>query len=162
MGGNIIRILRVLADYQFGKGAGKALFPKVCRIQFSSTGRIRQIFDGDKRIATLKADTGFFSLGIEGARRLHAFFEYPRLRVVVKNEVSDAILKGGNVFAKHVVDVDRSIKANDEVLIVNENDELLGTGKAKLSAAEMLEFDRGIAVSTRKSILKAEKSVNNK
>ncbi len=149
----MLRLVRVIADYQFGKGAGRALFPDTCKFILSpTTGRIRQIKDRGVRIATLKADSGWFTLSIEGARRLHMTFEFPRLRVVVLNDVAEFIAKGGNVFAKHVVDVDPKIRANDEVLVVDENDILLATGRAVLSAKEMLEFDRGVAVSVRKGV----------
>lgn len=148
----LLRIVRVIADYQFGRGAGRALFPDTCKFVLSSKGKIRQIKDGGVRIATLKAETGFFTLSIEGARRLHRAFEYPRLRVVVLNEVSSFIAKGRNVFAKHVVDVDRNLRANDEVLVVDENDRLIATGRAVLGAREMLEFDRGLAVMVRRGI----------
>ncbi len=149
-----LKIVRVIADYQFGKGAGEALFPDSCRFLLSSTGRIRQIFDGDKRIATMKADSGWFTLSIEGAKRLHRAFRYPKLRVVVIDDVSDFIAMGRSVFAKHVVDVDRNIRANDEVLVVNTKDELLATGKAVLSAFEMLEMERGVAVKVRQGVKK--------
>ncbi len=146
-------MVRVIADYQFGRGAGRALFPETCKFVLSpTTGRIRQIKDKGIRIATLKADSGWFTLSIEGARRLHSAFKYPRLRVVIMNDVAEFIACGRNVFAKHVVDVDPSIRANDEVLVVNEDDRLLATGKAVLCAKEMLEFDRGVAVSVRKGI----------
>ena len=149
-----LKIVRIIADYQFGKGAGKALFPETCRFVFSSTGRIRQIFDGDVRIATMKADSGWFTLSIEGAKRLHRAFKYPKLRVVVVDDVSDFIAMGKSVFAKHVIDVDRKIRANDEVLVVNTKDELLATGKAILSAFEMLEMERGVAVKVRQGVKK--------
>jgi uncharacterized protein with predicted RNA binding PUA domain len=151
----LLRTVRVIADYQFGKGAGKVLFPDTCKFILSpTTGKIRQVKDKGLRIATLKADTGLFTLSIEGARRLHKAFEYPKLRVVVLNDVAEFIARGRNVFAKHVVDVDRSIRANDEVLVVDEDDNLLATGKAILSAKEMLEFDRGMAVMVRQGIKK--------
>ncbi len=149
-----LRIVRVIADYQFGKGAGKALFPDSCKFLLSSTGRIRQIFDGNTRIATMKADSGWFTLSIEGAKRLHRTFKYPKLRVVVVDDVSEFIAEGRSVFAKHVVDVDRSIRANDEVIVVNTKDELLATGKAILSAFEMLEMERGVAVKVRQGVKK--------
>lgn len=149
----LLRMVRVIADYQFGRGAGKVLFPDSCKFVLSpTTGKIRQVKDGGVRIATLKADTGLFTLSIVGARRLHRFFEYPRLRVVVLREVSEFIAKGRSVFAKHVVDVDEIIRANDEVLVVDEDDNLLATGKAVLSAREMLEFERGVAVMVRQGI----------
>ncbi|RLI80479.1 pseudouridine synthase [Archaeoglobales archaeon] len=157
--GDNLSIVRRIADYQFGKGAGKTLFPEDCRFILSpSSGRIRQIMDAKGvRIATMKADSGWFTLGIEGAKRLHNFFDYPKLRVVVLNEISMFIAEGKNVFAKHVVDVDEKIRANDEVIVVDEDDNLLATGKCMLSAFEMLEMRRGVAVSVRQSISKVEK-----
>ena len=77
---------------------------------------------------------------------------HPELRVVVMKEVGKFIAEGKNVFAKHVVDVDPEIRANDEVLVVDEDDNLLATGKAVLCAKEMLEFKKGVAVSVRQSI----------
>ncbi len=147
-----LKLVRTIADYQFVEGAGKALFPDTCRFLLSTTGKVRQIFDGSVRIATLKADSGWLTLSIEGARRLHAHFPYPKHRVVVLDEVSDFIASSRSVFAKHVVDVDRSIRANDEVLVVNTKDELLATGKAVLSAFEMLEMERGVAVKVRQGV----------
>jgi uncharacterized protein with predicted RNA binding PUA domain len=144
----------MIADYQFGRGAGKVLFPETCRFIISSTGRVRQIMDNKERIATLKADSGWFTLSIEGAKRLHSFFPYPKLRVVVMDEVSEFIARGKSVFAKHVVDADRNIRANDEIIVVNTEDELLATGKAVLSAFEMLEMQRGMAVKVRQGVEK--------
>lgn len=163
MGDNLkdnLKIVRIIADYQFGRNAGKTLFPETCKFILSpSSGRIRQIIDGNtgKRIATMKADSGWFTLSIEGAKKLHNVFNYPKLRVVVLNEVAEFIAKGKNVFAKHVVDVDENIRANDEVIVVDEDDNILATGKCALSAFEMLEMDRGVAVSVRQGVKSKEK-----
>ncbi len=154
----MLRTVRVIADYQFGRGAGRVLFPETCKFVLSpTTGRIRQIKDRGIRIATLKADSGWFTLSIEGARRLHEAFEYPKLRVAVLKDVAEFIAEGRSVFAKHVVDVDPNIRANDEVIVVDEDDNLLATGRAVLSAKEMLEFNRGVAVSVRQGIKKLKR-----
>jgi len=149
-----LRTVRVIADYQFGKGVGRALFPDTCTFILSTTGRVRQVVDNGQRIATLKPDSGWFTLSIEGARRLHSFLPYPRMRVVVMDEVSEFIAEGKSVFAKHVVEVDEDIRANDEVIVVNTKDELLATGRAVLSAFEMLEMERGMAVKVRQGVKK--------
>ncbi|MEM4496910.1 MAG: PUA domain-containing protein [Archaeoglobaceae archaeon] len=149
-----LKLVRTIADYQFGAGAGKALFPDSCKFVFSTTGKIRQVFDGNVRIATLKADSGLLTLSIEGAKRLHSVFPFPKLRVVVIDEVSDFIAAGKSVFAKHVVQVDENIRAYDEILVTNTKDELLATGQALLSAFEMLEMDRGMAVKVRQGAKK--------
>ena len=54
--------------------------------------------------------------------------------------------------AKFVLDVDKDIRANDEVLIVNEEDELLAYGKALLGSSEMMDFMTGQAIKTRKGM----------
>ena len=149
-----LRTVRVIADYQFGKGVGRALFPDTCTFILSTTGRVRQVVDNGQRIATLKPDSGWFTLSIEGARRLHSFLPYPRMRVVVMDEVSEFIAEGKSVFAKHVVEVDEDIRASDEVIVVNTKDELLATGRAVLSAFEMLEMERGMAVKVRQGVKK--------
>ena len=153
----LLKMVRVIADYQFGRGAGKVLFPDSCKFVLSpTTGKVRQIKDKGVRIATLKADTGLFTLSIEGAKRLHNAFSYPKLRVVVLKDVAEFIAGGRSVFAKHVVDVDPDIRANDEVIVVDEDDNLLATGRAVLSAKEMIEFERGVAVAVRQGIKRSK------
>ena len=144
-----LKQVRTVADYQFGRGVGNNLFAGDIGFIFSSTGRIRQILDGDKRIATVRAKDGFLTLSIEGARRLHSSLDYPGSRVVIQKDVSSFIKEGRNVFARHVIDVDPEIRAHEEVLVVDEDDELLATGRANLSAKEMTSFERGVAVDVR-------------
>jgi uncharacterized protein with predicted RNA binding PUA domain len=115
---------------------------------------VRQVVDNGVRIATLKPDSGWFTLSIEGARRVKEALPFPKMRVVVMDEVSEFIAEGKSVFAKHVVEVDEEIRANDEVLVVNTKDELLATGRAVLSAFEMLEMERGMAVKVRQGVRK--------
>jgi uncharacterized protein with predicted RNA binding PUA domain len=71
-------------------------------------------------------------------------------RVVIRNDVAEFVAKGKNAFAQHVVDADPGIRAEDEVLVVNEAGDLIGTGPAMLSGGEMREFKYGVAVQVRK------------
>lgn len=144
-----LKQVRTIADYQFGIGAGNILFSDEVRFIFSSTGRIRQILLGDQRIATVRAKDGFFTLSIDGARKLHSSIDYPAHRVVIQDDVSSFIREGKNVFARHVVSVCSEIRAYEEVLIVDKGDTLLATGRANLSADEMMSFERGVAVFVR-------------
>ena len=153
IGDELLRKARIIADYQFGSGAGEALFPEHVEFEFILTrsGRMSQIKDkgNGMRIATLRSLDGLFTLGIEGAVRLHRFLEYPRMRVVMNNAVSEYIRAGGTAFCKHVIDVDPEIRAYDEVIVVDERDNLLATGKAMLSPEEMRTFEHGVAVKVR-------------
>ncbi len=155
-----LKRIRTIADYQFGRGAGDALFPDNVEFQFSLTKRIRQILFEGNRLATLRAHDGMLTLSIEGARRLHAYIQSPGLRVVVNQDAAPFVAKGKTAFARHVVSVDPGIRAGEEVLVVDEDDRLLATGKAMLSAIEMRSFKKGIAVDVRNGIESGDKAEN--
>jgi uncharacterized protein with predicted RNA binding PUA domain len=59
------------------------------------------------------------------------------------------VAKGKTAFCKFVVDCDPEIRALEEVLLVDKDDNLLGTGQALLCAAEIKAFKKGTAVSVR-------------
>ncbi|MCG7854299.1 MAG: pseudouridine synthase [Methanoregulaceae archaeon] len=141
--------VQVIADFQFGRGAGAALFSKDCEFILSRTGRIRQVTLGGKRLVTVRAMDGNLTLGIDGALRLLAALPPPAYRVVVLDEVAEFICQGKNTFAKHVIAADPDIRAGDEVMVVTNDDELLATGSAVLSGREMLLFNYGVAVKVR-------------
>ena len=140
---------RIIADFQFGAGAGGFLFPDNVEFILSKTRRIAQIKENGIRIATLRSLDGLLTISIEGAKRLHRFFKYPGIRVVMNEESSEFIREGETAFCKHVIDADPAIKAYEEVILVDENDNLLATGKAMLSGEEMKIFNRGVAVKVR-------------
>ena len=153
-----LKRIRTIADYQFGKGAGEILFPDNVKFQFSTTGRVRQVLLGNERIATLRARDGLFTLGITGARAIYGFIKYPGRRVVVNSDSAPFVAKGKTAFARHVAFVDPDIRAGEEVLVVDENDQLLVTGKAVLSAIEMPAFKKGMAVDVRAGIKGGDKT----
>jgi uncharacterized protein with predicted RNA binding PUA domain len=140
---------RMIADLQFGRGAGEALFLEGTTFGLSSTKRLRYLYSGKERIATVRANDGLLTLSMLGAKRLHGFIAAPRLRVTVSDEAAPFVAKGGNVFARHVQSVDPDIRAGEEVLVVDGQDLLLATGKAVLAPEEMLQINRGAAVSIR-------------
>jgi len=148
-GNSLVWRTQVIADYQFGGLCGTMLFPDGCEFMLSTTGRIRQILYEKKRLATIRAQDGRLTLGIEGARRLQACLPPPGYRVVVAEDVAEFIAQGKNVFAKHVVAADVGIRAGDEVLVTADGDRLLACGTAILSGAEMLAFNYGGAVKVR-------------
>jgi len=141
--------VQVVADFQFGRGAGAALFPEDCEFILSRTGRIRQVTLGGKRLVTVRAMDGNLTLGIDGALRLLAALPPPVYRVVVLDDIAEFIRMGKNTFAKHVIAADPDIRAGDEVMVVTNDDELLATGSAVLSGREMLLFNYGVAVKVR-------------
>ena len=145
--------LRTIADYQFGAGAGAALFPpgEAIEIRRSSSGRPRQLVADGSRLVSYGVD-GRFTLGIAGGRRLAAAFDRPRCRVVVGDDSEPFVREGKNAFAKFVSEVDPEIRPGDEVLVVHERGDLLAVGRAELSAEGMADFDTGMAVKVREGV----------
>lgn len=149
-----LRRIRSVADYQFGKGVGVKLFPENVEIVRSKrTGRIRYVYLIGRRLATLRPTDGLFSLSIAGAKRIVEDVSSARCLVIVQDDVSKFIAEGGDVFAKHVVKADSSIRPKDEVIVVDESNSVLAVGRAVLSGEEMEVFQKGVAVKVRRGCL---------
>jgi predicted RNA-binding protein (TIGR00451 family) len=149
-----LRIIRSVADYQFGSGVGAILFPEDVAISFSRrTGRIRYVLFCGKRLATMRPTDGLFSLSIEGARRITMDDGPARCFVTVRHDVSEFIAAGGDVFAVHVLRADVDVRAKDEVIVVDETGRVLAVGRAVLSGDEMKAFKRGVAVKVRRGVM---------
>ncbi len=142
--------LRTTADYQFGAGAGDALFPneEEIRVEYSTGGRPRQVIIEGRRLVTYRTD-GRFTLGLEGGRRLLRAFDPPAIRVVVGDESAPYVREGRNAFAKFVQRADPAVRPRDEVLVVHDSGTLLGVGRAELPAAAIEDFETGMAVKIR-------------
>ncbi|MCX2818172.1 pseudouridine synthase [Haladaptatus sp. F3-133] len=140
--------VRTVADYQFGRGAGDALFPDDAEFRNTRTGRVSQVLHDGGRLATLKTD-GRLTLSDTAGERLHQAFEPPRGRVEFGDESVPYLRDGKNGFAKFVERVDDDVRAGDEVLVTGPDDEFVTTGRAELCADEMRDFGTGVAVLVR-------------
>ena len=148
-----LRQLKAVAQYQFGKEFDEILAPDDIEVTISkNTNKVREVLLGGKRLASIRATDGLFSLGLAGAQRIIDSTKSPKRRVIIQSDVSEFIAQGKNAFAKHVVKVDPEILPEDEVIVVSEEDKLLAVGKAHLSADYMLAFGRGIAVKVREGV----------
>lgn len=149
-----LRKVRSIADYQFGKDIGWKLFPENVEILYSKrTGRIRYVYLDGKRLATLRPTDGLFSLSIVGAKRIAENKAFAKCFVTVRDDVSEFIAQGGDVFAAHVVKMNNEIHPKDEVVVVNNEGEVLAVGRALLSGEEMKAFKKGVAVKVRRGCL---------
>lgn len=142
--------LRTVADYQFGAGAGAALFPPTeeFEVTHSTSGRPRQVRTDAGRLVSYGTN-GRFTLGLEGGRRLVDALPAPTARVVVGSESEPFVRDGKNVFAKFVQAVDDDVRPNDEVAVVHADGEVLAVGRAELAADAMRDFETGMAVKVR-------------
>ncbi len=65
------------------------------------------------------------------------------------NGVSDVVSSGKTVFCKHVVRCDDSLRAGEDVVILNERKELLAVGRTVMSGGAVKQFKRGQAIKVR-------------
>jgi len=145
-----LRQIRSVADFQFGKGVGVKLFPKNVEILYSkATGRIRYINLNGERLATLRPTDGLLSLSIHAAKRIVENGSPVQCLVTVQSDVKQFVAEGSDVFAAHVVKVDKSVHPRDEVIVVDEDRKVLAVGRALLSSSEMKAFKTGVAVKVR-------------
>ena len=131
--------VRALADYQFGDGAGDAVFG-----EFRTGARYPKlrVTDADgEQLAVMVPNYGVLSLTLAGARR------WVDSGVPVKRVEIDDFVPHGSVLAPGVVDASEAIRPGDEVVV--EGPSAFGVGRAAMSGPEMVESTRGIASEVR-------------
>jgi archaeosine synthase len=132
--------VRAIADFQFGDGAGDAVFgPDATTEGYYPKLRVR---DGDgEHLATMVPQYGTLSLTLAGGRTWRAS------SAETKTVVIDGFVPSGSVLAPGVVDADDSIRPGDEVLF--EGPKAVGVGRAACHGRAMVESTRGVAVDVR-------------
>ncbi|HZW54774.1 MAG TPA: PUA domain-containing protein [Nitrososphaerales archaeon] len=157
---------RMSLDYIFGKGTSKKLdFSDLTLLVSSRTGRLRQIVHKDSREVLFSfRPNGSIAPTVSGAQYLlewsskgstrrkkseSAKKTRPRWVVTVIDGVSEFVSQGKTVFCRHVAYCDDSLRANEDVVVLNEKGELLAVGKSVIAGPLMKQFKRGAAVKVR-------------
>ena len=132
--------VRAIADFQFGDGAGDAVFGSDATTEgIYPKHRVR---DGDgEHLATMVPEYGTLSLTLAGARAW-IDSDAPTKRVDI-----DGFVPSGSVLAPGVVDADDAIRPGDEVVF--EGPRAVGVGRAACHGRAMVEGSRGVAVDVR-------------
>ncbi|MFB6168339.1 MAG: archaeosine synthase subunit alpha [Haloferacaceae archaeon] len=132
------RTLRALADYQFGEGAGEALFSAGLRVE----GRYPKLvaFEDDEQVAALVPQYGSLAFTLAGAERARSRGVAPRVEI-------DGFVPRGSVLAPGVTGADDGIRVGDEVVV--EGPRALAVGRARMAGPEMAASTRGVAVDVR-------------
>lgn len=144
---------RAVADMQFGEGAADVLVRgRVELVTSPKTGKIRNVLSNGEHVLSMRAHDGMFTLKLAGARRLHAAWKAPRMRVVVNEDAVPFVSVGKSAFAKFVTDMDPELRPGDECLVVGPGDELLGVGQTHMNRREALSFKKGAAARVREGV----------
>jgi len=146
-----IEIFKKIMDYQFGEGAGDLVdeFKKIRIKRSRKTKRMRWVYSGKELIASIRASDHFIIPKEPVVKKIHEKFKYPLNRVVIEDDAVPFVREGKSVFAKFVTGIDPDLRAGDEVIVVDKNDALVGSGNLLLAPKEAMDFKRGAAVNTR-------------
>jgi archaeosine synthase len=130
-------MIRSIADYQFGEGAGTVLVPAESVVKGPYPKY--QIFVGKKQLVTLIPQYGTLAVTVEGTELMVPFGNY-------QVKIDDFVPKG-SLLAPGVLEADPLIRPGDEVFICGEK--ALCVGRAVMSGTEMQRSGRGVAVDLR-------------
>jgi len=152
--GKSLDTLRESIDASYGPGIGRKLLPDdklaVMNVIPAADRAVEVIVDGlvlGRSFYDPSKESWIFKPTLEGARRMAPLTSLKRITVDIGAEA--AILKGGSLLAPGVVSADASIKAGDEVFLLDLAGEVFGVGTARMSGEEMLESKHGLASKVR-------------
>lgn len=143
--------------YQFGDAATQALFRgKIELVVSRKTGKIRNVISDGEHVLSMRAGDGFYTLRMEGAKRIVAAVPAPALRVAVNDDAVPFVSQGRNVFCQFVTAADGDLVPKDEVIVVDREDRPIATGQMLLVKDEIAAMQKGIAVKVRSGTEKDE------
>lgn len=147
------RKLMALFSFEWGlSGEGILSSPGFKATVSRKTGKIRYIQIDDEILFTLLPSTGLLIPTYEGGLALLREGINSRYIVIVDDDAAEFVVKGKSALAKFVTRADSCLLAGEEVLIVDQKDKLLATGRAHLTGKEMIAFSRGVAITPRHSM----------
>ncbi|MHA1960667.1 MAG: tRNA guanosine(15) transglycosylase TgtA [Candidatus Thorarchaeota archaeon] len=146
------RKLRALLTFQWGLDVGSLSDITDLDVKVSkSTGKIRHVNKDEEILFTVIPTTGMLAPTMSGGLFLCSKDLSENYQVVLENEAAEFVANGKSALAKFVTKASPKLRAGEEVLILNEDMEPVGVGRANLSGEEMVSFSRGVAVNTRHS-----------
>ena len=148
-----IELIKRLTDEQFGIGTGDALLPDgsiVLLNKAPSLDRMDEIIVDGSAVAGIRYDMGS---GWKLLNRMQSAMRIGKVMtkgyVICDPNVVKFIRESKNLMVPGVVDVHPDVKEEDEVIIIDSDRNVVATGLAKMSAAEMMCREKGLAVKTK-------------
>ena len=139
--------IKMIADYQFGSGAGKSLIGSAARFLQTRNDRIKTVVGfesyGKLQLGRYIRDSGHIHLNFQGGERLAT---QPGIAVTL----STLDISGTTIFKPGIERVDEGLSAGDEVIILGPDKEYLGVGSLIVSSKTFSRMRRGAIVKIRK------------
>lgn len=138
-------------DALFGKGVSSVLPNRISFIYSRKTGRIKSFWLNDKLAGTLRSDGGI-ALTILGASIFMQSNNFKQNCIIPIHDALPFVSEGRSLFCKHVEWFGSNINIGSEVVVIDQNDEVLGVGKSVLSQFQLRDRIGDVAVKVREGI----------
>jgi archaeosine synthase len=135
------KTVQAIADYQFGRDVGAALFPRSETVLHGRYPKLQVCDTDDEQLAVMVPQYGLLALSLAGARR------WQRTTPEAATVRIDGFVPHGDVLAPGVLEADAQIRPGEEVLI--DGPAAFGVGRAVMDGEAMVEAQRGVAVDVR-------------
>ncbi len=143
--------LNAIIDFQFGSGIHEVFDDMPVSVHRSpKTGILRNFTYQDKIVGTIRPSDFSIVPSKSFAEKLCKLIPAPKLRVVASDDSIPFVSRNKDLLARFVKNVDPEIKCGEEVFIVDDKGNFINSGRAHLSASEMIQFNNGIAVRVRR------------
>ena len=146
-------LVRRLADSQFGEGSGNALIPPgraAVLNKAPSIDRMDEIICEGKTLANIRYDMG---RGWVLVNRMQSAMRIAPVAtkgyVICADSAVPFVQDSKNLMAPGVDDAHPDIVPGDEVIIMTKDRKAVATGAARMTAREMIDSERGLAVKTK-------------
>lgn len=148
-----IDLVRTLVDGDFGEGSGASLLPDghiVLMSKAPAIDRMDEVIVDGAIVGAIRYDIGNgwkFISRMQGALRIGKSLS--KGYVVCDPSAVKFVKESKNLMAPGVIDAHPDVKIGDEIIIVDPDMVVIATGSARMSAQEMIDSDKGVAVKTR-------------
>ncbi|MCE4602737.1 MAG: hypothetical protein F7C08_02355 [Desulfurococcales archaeon] len=140
------RIYAILL-YQFNDRVADALING--RITYRIVrGDVREVYRDGELILVRRPTDGLFSISLVAGELIQRAEKPPGFRIVVRG---DREIRG-SVLARDVVGIDENLRPGDEVVIVDEEDRLVGVGRLRVPPIMLNGLERGEVARVRKRV----------
>ncbi len=138
-----VKKLRAIADFQFGLGTGKTLFPDKIKLK-GKYPKSPQIFREGQHIGTIHASSGFLSI-------FPAYVEDIAEISLNKLQFGANYASGSNIYAPGCLSADKHILPEDEIFVIHEN-KVIATARALVSGLDMNKMTSGKVAEVKKKV----------
>ncbi|MEM5806487.1 MAG: PUA domain-containing protein [Candidatus Aenigmatarchaeota archaeon] len=138
-----------IVEFQFGKEIRKRIENLDLKIKRFRSRKI-EIYLNNNLFLYLNPKFFLFSINIEFAKIL---VETKKFYIKVKNEFINDIKKTKNIIRKNILEYSKDFRNGDDIIVIDENNNLIGIAKAKFNYSEIENSTYGLIAKIKKFYL---------